>query len=130
MSQKRPFSRHFYTMKCSQQKFLTFLLTLVLFSLSCAGRSQNATTISNFQNKTSQNTNPSVSSESAIQKAKEFISSEYDSSLYDAVILSENENTWTIGFAFKPEYKGRTGGQPTVEVDKKTGNIGRYYFPK
>jgi hypothetical protein len=59
-----------------------------------------------------------------------FISSEYDSSDYDAVIFDENENTWTIGFAFKPEYKAYTGGQPTVEVDKKTEKIGSYYFPK
>jgi hypothetical protein len=106
-------------------------MSLALFiSFSCTVSNQNGTTISNVQNQTPQNTNLSVSSELAIQNAKEFISSEYDLLLYDAVILDENENTWTIGFAFKPKYKGRTGGQPTVEVDKKTGNIGRYYFPK
>ncbi len=118
-------------MHCLLRKLLAyFFIASVIVSFSCAGKSQDQTIINNGEDQISPKSRSDISKESAVQKANDFVSNEYNLSYYDVVIMDENEDTWNIGFAFKPRYKGRTGGQPTVEVDKKTGSIGRYYFPK
>jgi hypothetical protein len=70
-----------------------------------------------------------ISKEIAVLIARAKVSSDYDLKQYDEVVI-DNETSWTVSFVFKPEYRHWTGGEPSVEIDKKTGDVLKWYFPK
>lgn len=72
---------------------------------------------------------PLISKEVAVLIARGQISYEYDPTYYDEVVFDEGLN-WKVGFKFKSQYQKRLGGQPTVFIEKTTGNVVDSIFPK
>lgn len=111
-----------------------FFLIFSIMSINCNQFLEKHKIAEPCQNEESNNmqvtsNKPYISKEIAILIAKARISSDYDLKHYNEMIV-ENDTSWTVNFIFKPEYKHLTGGQPSVEVDKKTGEVVRWYFPK
>ncbi|MEZ5306563.1 MAG: hypothetical protein R2684_05380 [Pyrinomonadaceae bacterium] len=70
-----------------------------------------------------------IGREEAIAIATKFVSTDTNLDIVEAH-ATEFKDSWTVNFIKKPEYSHRFGGNSSVEVMKKDGSIGRFYFEK
>ncbi|MEZ5308969.1 MAG: hypothetical protein R2684_17625 [Pyrinomonadaceae bacterium] len=70
-----------------------------------------------------------IGREEAIAIASKFVSTGNYLDTVDAH-ATEFKDSWTVNFVSKPEYSHWFGGNSSVEVMKKDGSIGRFYFEK
>ncbi|MEZ5306349.1 MAG: hypothetical protein R2684_04305 [Pyrinomonadaceae bacterium] len=70
-----------------------------------------------------------IGREEAIAIASKFVSTNSDLDRVEAH-ATEFKDSWTANFVKKPEYGHWFGGNSSVEVMKKDGSIGRFYFEK
>ena len=91
---------------------------------SCATKSEVSEQVSKQTNIATE-----ISRNEAVKAARQYISSEYDTELYDATVI-DRKTYWGIEFVFKKEYEHLTGGGAVVEIDKESGKVINHYFAK